>query len=152
MRDTTLTEVCDYLNNHFVHSKASGNYAIVGKTITLPQIKDGQYFRIIGSVFNDGVHKYPATDLVDEEFKGAIWGMAVPQTVIALCSDIEAWQAAFGGATSPSNSPYQSESFQNYSYTKASGSDATDGADKSTWQGAFASRLNKYRRLRGLAE
>lgn len=152
MRDTTLTEVCEYLNNHFVHSKASGHYVISGGTITLPQIKDGQYFCIIGSVFNNGVHKYPATDLIDEEFNGSIWGMAVPQTVISLCSDIDAWNAAFGGATSPAKSPFQSESFQNYSYSMKTGGSGGDSSDATTWQGAFASRLNKYRRLRGLKE
>lgn len=148
---TILTEVCEYLNNHFVVSKASGNYTIVDSTIVLPQLKDGQYFRIVGSVFNDGVHQYPAFDLVDETFNGSVWAMAVPQAVIALAASIEEWQEKYGGVGSPALSPYQSESFQNYSYTKASGSDA-NGVDVSTWQGAFASRLNKYRRLRGLAE
>ena len=148
---TTLTEICEYLNNHFVRSKASGHYVISGNTITLPQIQDGQYFCIIGSVFNDGVHKYPTTDLIDEEFDGAIWAMAVPSAVVALASDIEAWQTKYGGVDSPNMSPMASESFQNYSYTKASGSNA-NGEDPTTWQGAFASRLNKWRRLRGLAE
>lgn len=146
---TPLTEICEYLNNYWPVTKAKGHYVITGKTIVLPQVKDGQYFRIIGSVFNDGVHKYPATDLVDEEFDGVIWAMAVPGTVIALASEIAQWQTKYGGVDSPNMSPMQSESFQNYSYTKASGSNA-DGTDMSTWQGAFASRLNKYRRLRGL--
>ena len=148
---TPLTEICEYLNNYWPVSKAKGHYVIEGKTIALPQLQDGQYFRIIGSIFNDGVHKYPATDLVNEEFDGVIWAMAVPQSVIALTSDIATWIAQYGGANSPAMSPYQSESFQNYSYTKASGSNA-DGTDSTTWQGAFASRLNKYRRLRGLAQ
>ena len=145
-----LTEICEYLNNHFVVSKATGNYTIENSTIVLPQIKNGQYFRIVGSVFNDGVHQYPAFDLVDETFNGAIWTMAVPQTVIALASDIQEWQTSYGDAKSPAMSPFASESFQNYSYTKASAS--ADGSDTTTWQGAFAKRLNKYRRLRGLAE
>lgn len=146
-----LTELCEYLNNYWPVSKAKGHYQIVGKTIVLPQLQEGQYYRIIGSVFNDGVHKYPSTDLVNEEFDGVIWAMAVPNTVVALASDIDAWQKAFGGATSPAMSPMQSESFQNYSYTKASGSNAS-GTDSTTWQGAFASRLAPYRRLRGLAQ
>lgn len=148
---TTLTEICEYLNNYWPVSKAKGHYVIEDKTITLPQLQDGQYFRILGSVFNDGVHKYPATDLVNEEFDGVIWAMAVPGTVIALASDISAWITQYGGPNSPAMSPMQSESFQNYSYTKASGSNA-EGTDSTTWQGAFASRLNKYRRLRGLAQ
>lgn len=148
---TPLTEICEYLNNYWPVTKAKGHYVITGKTIGLPQVKDGQYFRIIGSTFNDGVHKYPATDLVDEEFDGVIWAMAVPGTVIALASEIAQWQTQYGGVNSPNMSPMQSESFQNYSYTKASGSNA-NGEDPTTWQGAFASRLNKWRRLRGLAQ
>ena len=148
---TTLTEVCEYLNNHFVKSKASGHYVISGKTIVLPQIQDGQYFRIIGSVFNDGVHQYPATDLVNEEFDGVIWAMAVPQTVVAITSEIEAWKTKYMAADSPAMSPFDSESFQNYSYSKGSSSSG-DGTGSVTWQNAFASRLNKYRRLRGLAQ
>lgn len=147
---TMLTELCEYLNNHFVVSKATGNYTIVDSTIELPQIQNGQYFRIVGSVFNDGVHQYPAYDLVDESFNGAIWAMAVPRNVISLANDIEEWQKKYGDVGSPALSPYASESFQNYSYTKASAS--ADGSDTTTWQGAFANRLNKYRRLRGLAE
>lgn len=148
---TTLTEICEYLNNYWPVSKAKGHYVIANKTIALPQLQDGQYFRILGSVFNDGVHKYPATDLVNEEFDGVIWAMAVPGTVIALASDIAEWVKQYGDPNSPAMSPMQSESFQNYSYTKASGSNA-EGTDSTTWQGAFASRLNKYRRLRGLAQ
>ena len=147
---TTLTEICDYCNNHFVVSKATGNYAISGGTIVLPQLQENQYFRISGSVFNDGVHKYPATDLVDETFEGAIWAMAVPATVVALASDVDAYIAKYMTPDSPAMSPYTSESFQNYSYSK--GSDSSNGAGSVSWQNAFASRLNKYRRLRGLAE
>lgn len=149
---TPLTEICEYLNNYWPVTKAKGHYVITGKTIVLPQVKDGQYFRIIGSTFNDGVHKYPATDLVDEEFDGVIWAMAVPGTVIALASEIAQWQTKYGGVDSPNMSPMQSESFQNYSYTKkASGSNA-NGDEPTTWQSTFASRLNKWRRLRGLAQ
>lgn len=152
----TLTEMCEYLNNYWPRIKAVGHYAIVNGQIIVPEVngnswlKENQYFRIIGSIFNDGVHKYPATDLVDEEFDGCLWAMAVPSAVIALASDIEAWQTKYGGIDSPNMSPMQSESFQNYSYTKkASGSDANSD-EPITWQSTFSSRLNKWRRLRGL--
>ena len=50
----------------------SGTFTIKDGGIALPFLANGQYFRIIGSVFNDGLHQYPAADLVDEEFSGAI--------------------------------------------------------------------------------
>ena len=143
-----LTEICDYLNNYFWEKKISGNFAIVDGAIEVPALKEGQYFRILGSTFNDGVYQYPATDLQDEEFNGYVWAMAVPQTVIALAADIEQWQAINGKADSAALSPFNSESFGGYSYSKGSGS-SVSGGTAMTWQDAFAGRLNKYRKLRG---
>ena len=143
-----LTEVCEYLNNYFWNKKIDGKFTIAEGSIDVAGLSEGQYFRIIGSTFNDGVHIYPATDLKDEEFRGSIWAMAVPQTVIALASDIKEWQSLYGGATSEAMSPFNSESFSGYSYTKSGSCNANSGAN-STWQDVFGSRLNKYRRLRG---
>ena len=141
-----LTEICDYLNNYFWEKKIKGQFTIENGTIDVTGLKEGQYFRIVGSTFNDGVHLYPATDLKNEVFDGYIWAMAVPQTVVALTSDITAWQAQYGQAGSAALSPFQSESFSGYSYSK--GASVSGGAGM-TWQDAFAGRLNKYRKLRG---
>lgn len=148
-----LTEVCDYLNNYFWVAKVSGTFTITNGTIAVEGLKEGQYFRILGSTFNDGVHKYPVDPqkeqpLIDEEFKGFVWLMAVPQTIISLANDIAAWQALNGQADSAAMSPFNSESFSGYSYSKGSGSSVSGGATM-TWQDAFAGRLNKYRKLRG---
>ena len=146
-----LTEVCDYLNNYFWRQKISGTFTISGGSLTNPQLVNGQYFRIVGSLFNDGVHQYPVRDLTDEIFEGEIWSMAVPQTVIDLASEIEEWQTKNGSADSEAMSPFQSESFGNYSYSK--GSNSTSGGSGSTangWQNAYSNRLNKWRRLRNL--
>ena len=119
----------------------SGTFTIEDGGIALPFLANGQYFRICGSVFNDGLHQYPAGDLKTETFDGAVWALAVPQSVIELSSEIEAWQKKNGDA---SVSPYQSESFGGYSYSKATDS-ATGGAV--TWQSAFRSRLDAWRKL-----
>jgi hypothetical protein len=144
-----LTEVCEFLNNYFWRQKINVKLTIEDGTFTLPTLKEGQYFRILGSTFNDGVHKYPATDLVDETFEGQIWSMAVPQTVIDLTADIKKWQDKYGAGDSEAMSPYSSESFGNYSYSKS-----TTGNNGSmyvgSWQDVFASRLNKWRRLRNI--
>lgn len=146
-----LTEVCDYLNNYFWRQKSAGKFTIEGKTINLPFLKEGQYFRIVGSIFNDGVHKYPASDLIDEEFNGEIWSMAVPATVVDLANDIAEWQSKYGAVNSTGMSPFQSESFNNYSYSKSNASTTGgSGSGAGGWQTAFANRLNKWRRLRNL--
>ena len=150
--ENMMTEICDYLNNYFWESKKKGTFTISDGTINLPHLKNGQYFRIIGSTFNDGVHKYPIAQtkkLEDETFTGEIWAMAVPNTVVALASEITEWQKLYGGAGSSAMSPFTSESFSGYSYSKAGAGSASGGGLTPSWQDVYAGRLNKYRRLRG---
>ena len=142
--ELVLTEVCEYLNNYFWVKKIEGTFKIEDGEIEIAGLKEGQYFRIMGSTFNNGVHLYPTSDLNDEEFKGSVWLMAVPQTVISLAGDIAAWQDKYGQATSNAMSPFNSESFSGYSYSKSGSGGAM------SWQDAFASRLNKYRKVRGI--
>lgn len=153
-----IEEICRELNNWFDRNSDGsdnryfGTFAIEDGIIDLSEtdIKDGQYFRIIGSAFNDGVHQFPATDLQDETFDGAVWLMAIPKAVLDLATEIEAWEAKYGGVDSPSMSPFNSESFGGYSYSKSSrGSTGTDEST-GTWQGQFASRLNKWRKIRAI--
>ena len=146
-----LTELCKELNNWFDKERIFDTFAIEnGELVGASEVlQSGQYFRIVGSIFNDGVYEHPATDLVDEVFDGAVWVMAVPPSVVALAGKIADWQSMYGGADSMNMSPYQSESFGGYSYTKKSGSATESGIDVSgTWQGAFASELNKWRKVR----
>ena len=137
-----LTELCAELRNYFEvpNGRHFGKFTISGGSIApLDFLQEGQYFRIVGSVFNDGVYQYPATSLTDEVFEGAVWAMAVPPTLIALSAEIKAYNDSDAGKASP----YTSESFGGYSYTKAT--DA-NGAPIG-WQKAFASRLNQWRKL-----
>ena len=119
----------------------SGTFTIKDGGITLPFLADGQYFRICGSVFNDGLHRYPATDLVDEEFSGAIWALAIPPAVVDLADEIGAWQEKNGEASA---SPYQSESFGGYQYSKAT--DSVSGGAV-TWQSVFKRQLSAWRKI-----
>ena len=139
-----LTELCAELKNYFLAHKEQdiyqGTYTIQNGSITLNFLLEGQYFRIVGSALNDGVYLYPTNDLTDEVFDGAVWAMAVPPSVIALASDIEAWASMNASVL---ESPYTSESFGGYSYSKES----TKGGGGLTWQDHFASRLNKWRRI-----
>ena len=137
-----LTEICAELRNYFEvpNGRHFGKFEISGGSIApLDFLQHGQYFRIIGSVFNDGVHQYPSSDLTDEVFYGAVWAMAVPPTLIALTDEIEEYNKSDAGKASP----YTSESFGGYSYTKA-----TDASGVPiSWQKAFASSLNRWRKL-----
>lgn len=118
-----------------------GKFVIDGGHINA-QLLNGQYFRIIGSVFNDGVHRYTDDlELIDEEFEGAVWALAIPRAVIALAREIGEWNEKNGAAAT---SPYESESFGGYSYTKAT--DSTTGGAV-TWQTAFRGRLAEWRKV-----
>lgn len=154
-----IDEICRYLNNWFdrksdgTDARYFGTFTIADGTIDLSEIdiKTGQYFRIIGSAFNDGVYQYQPRNLTDETFDGAVWAMAIPPALIALTAEIEAWQEKYGGIDSSAMSPYTSESFGGYSYSKASGASGNGtGTGAVTWQSAFASRLNKYRKARSI--
>ena len=142
-----LAELCKELNNWDFQKRAEkhfGVFTISNGEIELDFLQEGQYFRIIGSLFNDGIYTYPAM-LKDETFDGAIWAMAIPDEVVALADEVEAWVAKYGGVNSTNMSPYNSESFGGYSYSKSGGGASSDGTG--TWQSAFASRLNKWRKI-----
>lgn len=141
-----LTELCQELRNWFTDDsdKHIGDFTVSGGKLTpLVDLQEGQYYRIVGSVFNDGVHAYD-DELTDElEFHGAVWCMKVPKEIVVLSKAIDDWLDKNSDILS---SPYQSESFGGYSYTKASGS-GSSGASGVTWQSQFASSLNRWRKI-----
>ena len=140
-----LEQVLRHLNNWFLVEIHEGTFTVENGGITLPFLLTNQYFRIVGSVFNDGLHQYPATDLTDETFTGTVWALAVPKAVVTLSEDIAAWEGKNGEAVA---SPYQSESFGGYSYTKRSA--GNDSGTLNGWQDAFRGRLNDWRKLKGV--
>lgn len=134
-----LEAVLNHLNNWFDVRREFGTFTVTNGSITLPFLQRGQYFRIVGSVFNDGLYQYPANDLTSETFDGAVWALAIPKAVISLTSEIETWQEKNGG-----RGQFQSESFGGYSYSLATDS-VTGGAI--TWESAFRSRLDQWRKI-----
>lgn len=131
-----IDEICASLHNYFAMDIVPGEYTVNDGEITLPFLAAGQFFRVVGSVFCDGVYRYGDALPADETFDGAIWAMAIPPTLEELAAEIEEWKQKNAEVI---NSPYQSESFGGYSYTK--------GSDSASWQGAFAKRLNRWRKL-----
>lgn len=140
-----LSELCQELKNWFCDVETdvhSDTYTIEDGRMLLPFLQDGQYFRIVGSVLNDGVHCYDEhLNLHDETFTGAVWSMRIPPSVIALSEEIDSWIEKNGEAVA---SPYQSESWGGYSYSLKSGS-AESGS--LSWKSVFGGRLNRWRKL-----
>lgn len=142
-----LEAVLTHLKNWFVVPRGvhEGIFKIESGSLEPSYLQNGQYYRICGSVFNDGLHKYGEDKLIDETFSGSVWALAIPKAVIDLAVKIEEWQAKNGDAVA---SPYSSESFGGYSYTKAT--DSATGAP-ATWKTVFRSDLNPYRKHREYA-
>lgn len=141
-----IEQVCAHIHNYFIHSHERGEFTIEDGRITVPFLVAGQFFRIQGSRFNDGVHVYPAGDMTDETFQGTISEMRPPKRFLAIVAEIEQWNAKYAGKM---QSPFQSESFKGYSYTLKSGADNTSGGgpNAQAWQKVFAGQLNEWRRL-----
>lgn len=136
-----LEQILQYLRNWFVVKMYPGTYTVEDGGLSLPFLRPGQYFRITGSLFNNGVYQYgDGLELTDETFDGSIWALAVPKAILMMLPEIEAWQAKYADVVA---SPYTSESYGNYSYSKAA---ASDGSAEG-WQSAFASRLSAWRKL-----
>lgn len=158
-----LTEICQYLKNWFNrkpdgtdYPKYKGEFTIADGVIDL-ELADGQYFRIMGSLFNDGVHKFgidgsgqtqkPYDALTDETFIGEVWQMGVPPEIVSLANDITEWMDKYGAVDSPAMSPYQSESFDGYTYTKQQGYASAGGGMLTSWNAVFSSRLAPWRKI-----
>ena len=146
-----LTEICAEVKNYFSNDgdKVLGTFAVVDGAITPSVgIADDQYYRIVGSVYNDGVHRQGDVLVNEDKFSGAVWRMRVPQDFIDLAEEISKWQDKNGSADSVAMSPFTSESFGGYSYSKAK-SNGDEGSGV-TWQSAFANRLDRYRKIRSV--
>ena len=151
-----LQAICEYIHNYFARQRFDGTFAIESGAISpLPALKEGQRFLIIGSDLNDGIYTWHSdvirddddiagAGLSDEIFTGAVCGLAVPPQVIALSAEINEWVGKYGDVI---NSPYQSESFGGYSYTRASGAGTGGSSAAAGWQDVFAGRLNRWRKV-----
>lgn len=134
-----LEKILNYLNNDFRACDLSlQNYTITGGTISLDGVKDFQYVRIYGSLFNDGVYQYPLYGLTDETFRGYIIPLAIPKEVLDLAEAIEEYEKK--------NQPtaFTSESFGGYSYSKATKANGTAAG----WREVFADELRPYKKMK----
>lgn len=140
-----LEQVLQHLNNWFLVPDGVhfGTFEIKGGSIALPFLSVGQYFRVMGSVFNDGLHQYPENGLIDETFDGTVWALAIPKSFILLSNEIEEWNTKYADKA---HNPYSSESFGGYSYTKST--TAKDSATVIDWTTVFQKELEPYKKAR----
>lgn len=102
------------------------------------EILHNQYFLIKGSVLNDGLYCYPDEQLHDETFEGNISLLAIPKDFIELSNEINEFVTKHGD-----NSPYVSESFGGYSYSKPT----NEYGVSVSWKDVFKSQLLRYKKI-----
>ena len=135
-----LEAMLTHLHNWFPAKggKHAGTFVIASGVLS-PDVGlvSGQYYRIRGSVFNDGLHcAGDGEALTDEAFTGEVWALAIPKAVQELAEEISAWRE------SNPETDKTSESFGGYSYSRGQSASGCVGG----WQAAFAGRLNAWRR------
>lgn len=139
-----LEQVLGEIHNWFVREVIPGRFEVADGQLRMPggrALQDGQYLRVVGSVFADGLHQWPVEDLPrDESFEGEVWALAVPQEVVDLAGVIDDWDAK----NAPG--PYVSESFGGYSYTRATNPSTGQAAG---WHDRFRQELNRWRKVPG---
>ena len=163
----TLEEVLSHIHNWFPAGTASvEDCEISGGALPASvsaTLLDGQWYRIQGSILNDGLHLYRSTypsgqssDLEDETFDGTITSLAIPKVLLGIVEEIQQWIADYKAAReylsqTASKGAYQSESFGGYSYAirgdLASNSGSGGSGGLSGWQAEFASRLSPWRKM-----
>lgn len=164
-----IEQMCAETHNYFETDKVSGIYKIKDGNIELPFLEKYQFFRIVGSKWNDGIYVYSSDFWIlrastweevraeNESWKDLLsrrWSELVEHDLV---------DEEFGGEIWPMNIPraflnlsqeisayiesgadkvsgYTSESFGGYSYSKAS-------AGSNAWENAFASKLKRWRKL-----
>lgn len=151
-----LTDLCEVLRNWFDVDRHIGNFEIENGTIDLDYLVEGQFYRIVGSIQNDGVvycnegklyhiigvddeGNYEMVACTDETFNGAVWVLALPpnflQTYLTMCEWENKNKEALSGA-------YASESFGGYSYSLG-----TSGGEGLSWQNHFKKDLERWQKI-----
>ena len=136
MLETVLT----HLHNWFEIRGAAraGTFSIVSGALVLDFVQEGQYYRIEGSVFNDGLHRYGDRDgLTDETFVGVVTPLAIPKAVKELAGEIKEY------CEKNPETDKISESFGGYSYTR----ETDENGRAAGWKVKFRERLNLWKKV-----
>ena len=167
----TIEALCAELNNYHDTDRIQGTFTIESGSISLPFLSENQFFRIVGSKWNDGVYIYsPESWIVRSstweevmngnlnwgELRSKNWGDLVeselidetftgaiwPMRMPRAFLDLSKKIAEYNESDAAKPSPFLSESISGYySYTKAS-------AESTEWQTVFNSELKRWRKTR----
>ena len=138
-----LETILEHLHNWFPAKDGvkRGAFKVVSGKLEADFLAESQYYRITGSIFNDGLYQRGANDneLTDESFICEVWALAIPKRVLTLAEKIKTWRE-----TNPETDKV-SESFGGYSYSK--GGTGTQNANIGGWQTAFAKELSTWKKV-----
>lgn len=137
-----LEQILDYIHNYFVHKEYNGVFTISDGRLEgdSDYFLNGQYFKIEGSILNDGLYEYPNYVLTDEEFEGKLLTLAIPPALLTTAQEIGEWVEKNSEII---NNPYNSESFGGYAYSKTSSS----SGGVFGWKDMFGKKLNRWRKI-----
>ena len=139
----SVYEVLKYLRNFFPGERwMLQDEGITEGEISLPGLQKGDMFLIEGSRRNDGVHVYGNAGLYGEAISGVATEICAPDDLICTIKEINEWQNKYAEALA---SPYTSESFGGYSYSKSSGN--TQNGGFVSWKTQFKDRLSVWRKV-----
>lgn len=131
----SIAAVMRFVNNYFERAYIDGTFTISGGVLS--PAPSAPYVAIEGSAWHGGVYRIDQLrEQPEETFAGRVWALQPPDDFVRLCEEIAQYDA-----DNPTGA-LQSESFGEYSYTRASGQNGVIG-----WQTAFAARLWPYRRM-----
>lgn len=166
----TIEALCAETHNYHETDKVIGDYTIENGNIVLPFLAENQFFRVVGSKFNDGVYIYSQDAFIIrsstweevmngnldwEALKEKTWGELVERDLVDETFHGAIWPmnmpraflalskeiAEYNESEEAKPKPYTSENINGYySYTKAS---ATD----SEWQNVFSGKLKRWRKV-----
>ena len=132
----TVENVMRCVRNFFEKGYMVDTFSITGGQIT-PRVPDGIWYAVEGSMLHDGVYgPNDALEGADETFAGRVWLLAPPRAFLMLCEEIAEYDKK-----NPVGA-MQSESFGNYSYSRAGGQNGVK-----TGKEAYALQLTPYRRM-----
>lgn len=143
-------EVLSHLHNWFVRdSSVFTNVSIADGALpedVASYVPEGAFYRIEGSLMNDGLHKVGVDELETEDVSRVkISVLAIPRPLLAIIDEIADWEDKYGEVA---KGPFFSESFGGYEYEiRGYSSYGAASSSMSGWRLAFANRLNPWRRM-----
>lgn len=149
----TLEDILYHIHNWFVRGTMPVRACSISEG-SLPasvtsHLLDGQWYRIRGSILNDGLHQHPDTSLSDEVFDGWIDSLAIPKALMNVAERIQEYIDLTRDARETAlSAKYASESFDGYSRSIRTDLTSQGGSGGLTgWKAEFVADLNPWRKM-----